>query len=67
MERNKIIDDLNGQIEDLTRLHTVHGLHNTEGFRRHKEAVQRIIREHGVDVRLELKPEVRLLYRRYFD
>lgn len=67
MERETIIEELNGRIEAMTRLHIRHGLHNSEGFRRQREAVLHAVREHNIDVRRELKPEVRLLYRRYFD
>lgn len=67
MEREKIIRDLHGQIENLTMLHIRHGLYDSEGFRRHREAIRRTVQEHNIDVRRELKPEVQLLYRRYFD
>ena len=67
MEREKIIDELNGQIETLSRLHVRHGLHGTEGYNRHKESVAKAVKEYGIDVRRELKPEVQLLYRRYFE
>ena len=67
MERERIIDDLHGQIESLTRLHTLHGLHNTEGFRKRRESIQSIVGEYNVDIRRELRPETLLLYRRYFE
>ena len=67
MEREQILHELNGAIENLTRLHVRYGLHNTDGFRVQKERVSHLVREHGVDVRRELLPEVSLLYRRYFE
>ena len=67
MEREEIIRDLQGQIVDMCRLHTRYGLHESEGFRRHKEAVTRTVREHSIDVRHELDPMIGLIYRRYFE
>ena len=67
MEREEIIRDLQGQIENMCRLHIRYGLHESEGFRRHKEAVNKAVREHMIDVRRELDPMIGLLYRRYFE
>ena len=67
MEREKAIRDLHRQIEGLARLHTRHGLYHSEGFRAQKEQVKNLIREHKVNVRKELDPQVRMLYIRYFD
>ena len=67
MKREEAIRELHEQIESLARLHIRHGLHQSEGFQKHREAIGRIIREHKVDVRKELDPMVGLLYRRYFD
>ena len=67
MEREEVIRDLHGQIECLARLHIHHGLYHSEGFRRRREHVRQMVREHNVDVRTELDPMVGLLYRRYFD
>lgn len=66
-EREEMIRDLNRQIECLARLHIQHGLYRSEGFRLQKEQVRRTIREHKVNVRQELDPQISLLYRRYFD
>ena len=77
MEREEIIQDLHVQIpsasgammgiESMARLHVRHGLYHSEGFRKRREHVRKMIREHNVDVRKELDPMVGLLYRRYFD
>lgn len=67
MERENVIRELHEQIEDLARLHIRHGLYHSEGFRMRREHVRSIVREHSIDVRKELDPMVRLLYRRYFD
>ncbi len=67
MERLNAIREVHEQIESMARLHLRHGLYHSEGFRRSRERVKRIIREHGIDVRRELDPMVGLLYRRYFD
>ncbi len=67
MERENAIRELQAQIESMARLHVRHGLYDSEGFRKHRELVKKIIREHNVDVRKELDPMVGLLYRRYFD
>ncbi len=66
-EREEMIRDLNRQIESLARLHIQHGLYHSEGFRQQKEHVLRTVREHKVNVRKELDPQIGLLYRRYFD
>ena len=67
MEREKMIQDLHQQIEDLARLHIQHGLYHSEGFRIQKERVRNTIRENNVNVRKELDPQINLLYRRYFE
>lgn len=67
MEREEIIRDLHGQIENLARLHVHHGLHRSEGFQRYRERITETISKHKIDVRKELDPMVGLLYRRYFD
>lgn len=67
MERERIIQDLHGQIETLTRLHIQHGLDKTEHFQTHKDSISDFINKHGIDVRSELDPVSRNLYRRYFD
>ena len=67
MEREEIIKDLHMQIESMARLHVRHGLYDSEGFRRRREHVRKLIRDNNVDIRKELDPMVGLLYRRYFD
>ena len=67
MKREEAIRELHGQIESLARLHIRHGLYQSEGFQKRREAIRKLIREHNVDVRKELDPMVGLLYRRYFD
>ena len=67
MERENIIKDLHGQIETLTRLHIQYGLEKTEQFRNQKESISEYIVRHGIDIRRELDPVSRSLYRRYFD
>ncbi len=67
MERENAIRELQEQIESMARLHIRHGLYHSEGFRRRREQVKRIIWEHNIDVKNELDPMVGLLYRRYFD
>lgn len=67
MERQEMIRDLNQQIESLARLHLRHGLYDSEGFRRQREKVERLVHEHRVNVRQELDPQIHMLYKRYFD
>ena len=67
MERQEIIRDLNGRIENLARLQFRPGLDGSEGFRQQKEQVRRLVQEHGIEVRQELEPMTRLLYRRLFE
>ncbi len=67
MERDRIIQDLHGQIETLTRLHIQHGLEKTEHCKRKKKSISDFVSEHDIDVRSELDPVSRNLYRRYFD
>ena len=67
MERNKAIKEVHDHIESMARLHLLLGLYHSEGFRKSKENVTRLIYEHRVDVKKELSPHVSMLYRRYFD
>ena len=67
MERERIIRDLHGQIETLTRLHIQYGLEKTEHFQSQKESISEYVSKHDIDVRSELDPVSRNLYRRYFD
>ena len=67
MERDNIIQDLHRQIETLARLHIQHGLEKTEHFKRKKKTISEFVSEHDIDVRSELDPVSRNLYRRYFD
>ena len=66
MSRENIIQNLNGQIETLTRLHIQYGLEKTEHFQSQKESISEYVTEHSIDVRSELDPVSRNLYRRYF-
>ena len=67
MERKRVIEDLGGRIETLTRLHIRHGLHTTGHFQAHKQDIADYIREHEIDIRTELDPISLNLYRRYFE
>ena len=67
MEREEAIRDLHERIEGMARLHVRHGLHRSNGFMEQKEQIRNLIREHRIDVKKELRPEVGLLFRRYFD
>ena len=67
MEREEAIRDLHERIEGMARLHVRHGLHRSNGFMEQKEQIRNLIREHRIDVKQELRPEVGLLFRRYFD
>ena len=66
MSRENIIQDLHGQIETLTRLHIQYGLDKTEHFQNHKDSISEYVSKHDIDVRNELDPVSRNLYRRYF-
>ena len=66
MERERILADLHGQIENLTRLHIQHHLEQTEHFQKHKASIEHFVLTNGIDVRSELDPVTQLLYRRYF-
>ena len=67
MTREAIIEELDAQLQHLTRLHIQHRLDRTEQFQQRKEDIGRMVRQHGIDVRQELSPLSRNLYRRYFD
>ncbi len=67
MERENIIQDLSGQIQTLAKLHIQHRLDHTEHFQTQKENIAAYIHQHEIDVRSELDPMSRNLYRRYFD
>lgn len=66
MERERILTELHGQIENLTRLHIQHRLEQTEHFQHHKASIERFVTLHKIDVRSELDPVTQMLYRRYF-
>ena len=67
MERENIIRDLHRQIETLTRLHIQYGLEKTEHFQSRKNSISEYVSKHDIDIRSELDPVSRNLYRRYFD
>jgi hypothetical protein len=67
MERQEVIRDLSAEIETLTRLHIQHGLHHTKGFAIQKRRIEKLIRDHEVNLKKELDPFVLCLYRRYFE
>lgn len=67
MERKAAIQEVHDHIEHMARLHLLHGLYQSEGFKNSKEKVARLVREHSLDVRNELSPQACMLYRRYFD
>ena len=66
MNREEVIQSLENQLHDLTRLHIQHHLENTEHFQAHKEEISRFVRENEIDVRRELSPASASQYRRYF-
>lgn len=66
MERENLLRDLDEQISSLTRLHILHGLHETDGFNRQRQHIRQMVEENDVDVRTELDPLSFNLYRRYF-
>lgn len=66
MERERLLADLHGQIETLAMLHIRHRLENTESFLKQKAKITHFVQIHSIDVRSELDPVSRLLYRRYF-
>ncbi len=66
MERERILADLHGQIENLTRLHIQYRLQETEHFQKHKAAIEQTVAANKIDVRSELDPVAQMLYRRYF-
>lgn len=67
MERETIIQDLNGQLENLARLHIQYRLDHTEHFQIHKNNIYDFVQKHDIDTRRELDPLFFNLYRRYFD
>ena len=66
MNREAVIQELENQLHDLTRLHIQHHLENTEHFQAHKASITRYVRENEIDVRRELSPASANQYRRYF-
>ncbi len=66
MERDRIIQGLNRELESLARLHIQHRLDHTEGFRQQKASIERYVAENRIDLRRELDPLTFNLYRRYF-
>ena len=66
MNREKIVRDLNSEMEVLIRLHR-HGLYNTAGYRDRKHRIKDFVLKNGIDIRRELDPVSLVLYRRYID
>ncbi|MCR5089200.1 MAG: hypothetical protein K6C08_06795 [Oscillospiraceae bacterium] len=66
MDRGEVVADLKDRLETLARLHVQHGLHETEGYQRHKDEISRLVKSHRILVRKELDPISHNLYRRYF-
>ena len=66
MNRENVIQELETQLNDLTRLHIQHRLEHTENFRRHKDRISNLVFENEIDVRRELSPVSWYQYRRYF-
>ena len=67
MSRESIIQDLNGQIETLTRLHIQYRLDQTEHFKSRRDSIAEFVLKHDIDIQNELDPVSRNLYRRYFE
>ena len=66
MDHELAIQSLHSEIETLTRLHIQHGLHQTVGFRKQKQRIEKLIEEHEINLKQELDPVTLNLYRRYF-
>ena len=66
MEREMAIRALHAELETLTRLHIQYGLHDTEGFSVQKQAIEKLIQDHKINLKVELDPLALNLYRRYF-
>ena len=66
MDRVSVIEDLNHQIESLTRLAAPSTHYSMQHFQDRKRSISTYIHSHRIDVRSELKPEIFYLYRRYF-
>lgn len=66
MDRISVIDELSHQIESLTRLNTLSLYPGRQHIQKRKQSINNYIRNHRIDVRSELKPEIFYLYRRYF-
>lgn len=67
MNRERIIQELNDELESLARLHIRHRLEHCDSFRTRKDRISNSIREHEIDVRKELDPVAQYFYRRYFE
>lgn len=67
MERENRIQELSTEIERLARMHILYGLEQTSSFRSQKERVKALAASNKINVRTDLDPVSRNLYRRYFD
>ena len=66
MDRISVIDELSHQIESLTRLNTLSLYPGRQHIQERKQSINNYIRNHRIEVRSELQPEIFYLYRRYF-
>ena len=66
MDRSILLRDIQHEIAHLAALHIIYGLSNTPGFQRQKDLVSDLILKNKINVRTELDPISRNLYRRYY-
>ena len=65
MARTAAIQNASEEIERLAKMHILYGLERTEMFQNQKARVIGLVSDHKINVRTELDPITRNLYRRY--
>ena len=65
MDRSTVIKNVTEEIERLTTIHILYGLDQTAVFQKQKEYVSALISDYKINIKAELDPVTRNLYRRY--
>ena len=66
IDRDILLRNIQQEIAHLTALHIIYGLANTPGFQRQKDHISDLILNNKINIRTELDPVSRNLYRRYY-
>ena len=65
MDRTAAIQNVSEEIDRLAKMHILYGLERTALFQNQKERVIGLVSDYKINVRTELDPITRNLYRRY--